>query len=217
MLKETPTAIRAVLLDFGGVIAEEGFQQGLRALAEAQQLDPDEVMNKGRESVHDSGYVTGKGTEADFWTLLRERTGLKGEDKVLSQAILDRFIVRQWMIEQVSRLRNAGLTVAILSDQTDWLDYLDQSLHFSPAFDRVFNSFHLGKSKRDPTLFDDAVKMLGTQPGETLFIDDDPGHVERARSRGLHAIHFTERDVFEAQLLSLMGKSTVTDQSEQST
>lgn len=119
MLRETPTPIRAVLLDFGGVIADEGFQQGLRAQAEAQQLGPDEVMNEGREAVHDSGYVTGTGTEADFWTLLRERTGLKGEDKELSQAILDRFIVRQWMIEQAVRLHNAGLTVAILSDQTD--------------------------------------------------------------------------------------------------
>ncbi|MDT8452566.1 MAG: HAD family phosphatase [Gammaproteobacteria bacterium] len=213
MLRETPTHIRAVLFDFGGVIAEEGFKQGLRALAKAQQLDPDEVMNEGREAVHDSGYVTGTGTEADFWTLLRERTGLRGEDKELSQAILDRFIVRQWMIEQVARLRNAGLIVAILSDQTDWLDYLDQRLHFSAAFDRVFNSFHLGKSKCDPTLFDDAVQMLGVQPGETLFVDDDAGHVERARNCGLHAIHFTERDVFEAQLLSLLGESAVAEQS----
>ncbi len=214
MLRETPTLIRAVLLDFGGVIAEEGFQQGLRALAEAQQLDPDEIINEGREAVHDCGYVTGSGTEADFWTLLRERTGLIGEDKELSQAILDRFIVRQWMIEQVAHLRNSGLTVAILSDQTDWLDYLDQQLHFSPAFDRVFNSFHMGKSKRDATVFDDAVQMLGVQPGEALFVDDDAGHVERAQERGLYAIHFTERDVFEAQLLSLTGESTVTEQSE---
>lgn len=211
MLKETPTSIRAVLLDFGGVIAEEGFQQGLRALAVAQQLDPDKIMNEGREAVHDCGYVTGKGTEADFWTLMRQRTGLNGEDKELSQVILDRFIVRQWLIEQVARLRAAGLTVAILSDQTDWLDYLDQRLHFSPAFDHVFNSFHLGKSKRDPTQFDDVVKMLGVQPGETLFVDDDAGHVERARERGLHAIHFTEQDVLEAQLQSLTGESTVTE------
>ncbi len=213
MLRETPTPIRAVLLDFGGVIAEEGFQQGLRSLAEAQQLDPDVVMNEGREAVHDCGYVTGTGTEADFWALMRERTGLSGEDKALSQAVLDRFIIRQWVIEQVAHLRNAGLTVAILSDQTDWLDYLDQRLHFSPAFDRVFNSFHLGKSKRDPTMFDDAVQMLGVQPAETVFVDDDADHVERARERGLHAIHFTERDVLEAQLMSLTGESTAAEQS----
>lgn len=210
MLREKPTSVRAVLLDFGGVIAEEGFQQGLRALAEAQQLDPDKVMNEGREAVHDCGYVTGTGTEADFWALMRQRTGLSGEDQELSQVILDRFVIRQWMIEQVAHLRAAGITVAILSDQTDWLDYLDQRLYFSAAFDKVFNSFHLGKSKRDPTLFDDVVQMLGVQPGEALFVDDDADHVERARSRGLHAIHFTERDVIEAQLLSLMGESTVT-------
>jgi putative hydrolase of the HAD superfamily len=33
------TAIKAVLFDFGGVLAEEGFRNGLQALAREQGLD----------------------------------------------------------------------------------------------------------------------------------------------------------------------------------
>jgi len=198
-----PSHIRAVLFDFGGVIAEEGFQNGLRHLAETRQLDPDEVMDAGREAVHDSGYVTGTGSEADFWDLLRQRTGITGDDGYLTGEILNRFIIRPWMIEYVRRLHAAGFITAILSDQTDWLERLDKRFHFTDDFDRVFNSYRIGKSKRDPTLFNDVITTLDIIPGEALFIDDDAGHVKRAREQGLWAIQFKNRDDFHARLRAL--------------
>ncbi|MDT8404732.1 HAD family phosphatase [Sulfuriflexus sp.] len=198
-----PTHIRAVLLDFGGVIAEEGFQNGLHYLAETQQLDADEVMDAGREAVYDSGYVTGTGSEADFWALLRQRTGITGDDEHLTRDILDRFIIRPWVIEYVRRLHAAGFITAILSDQTDWLERLDKQFHFTDDFDQIFNSYRLGKSKRDPGLFDDVIKALGIMPGEALFIDDDASHVRRARDRGLWAIRFKTREDFHARLRAL--------------
>jgi putative hydrolase of the HAD superfamily len=86
--------------------------------------------------------------------------------------------------------------VAILSDQTNWLDELDSKLHFFNQFERVFNSFYLGKSKNDPSIFSDVIAAMGIRPGETLFIDDTMGHVERARSKGLHAICYTGKQQF---------------------
>jgi hypothetical protein len=59
------TGLRAVLFDFGGVLAEEGFFNGLRALAEQQNLDADMLTKEGRRAVHDSGNLTGQGTESD--------------------------------------------------------------------------------------------------------------------------------------------------------
>jgi putative hydrolase of the HAD superfamily len=198
--------IRVVLFDFGGVLAEEGFQRGLQALAEKQGLDVDEISREGRKAVHDSGYVTGTGSESDFWALLRQRTGLAGTDAELTREILDRFRVRPWMLEHAERLRGAGFITAILSDQTDWLERLDQSIHFSRAFDRVFNSYRVGKSKRDPSLFNDVLNELGVAPGEALFVDDNAGHIQRARDRGLIAIRFENRDDFETQFQSLLGE-----------
>jgi putative hydrolase of the HAD superfamily len=190
----TTTPIRALLFDFGGVLAEEGFRNGLRTLAVEQDLDPDTLPGQGMQAVYDSGFVLGKGSVSDFWDLLRQRTGLAGDDHSLSERILAGFVVRPAMIDQVRRWRGHGLVTAILSDQTHWLDELDRRYGFYDAFDRIYNSYYLGKGKRDPSLFADVAADLGLPPAALLFIDDDPGNVERARRAGLQAIRFIDQD-----------------------
>lgn len=197
--------IKAVLFDFGGVIAEEGFRNGLLAMARKQGLDVDAMPETAMTAVYDSGFVLGQGTAADFWGLMRERIGLAGEDAVLSQRIIDGFVVRPWMMELVRRLRGRGYITGILSDQTDWLDRLDEQYHFSADFDHIFNSYYLGKGKRDPSLFADVAAALQLPPAAILFVDDNTGNVERARAVGMRAIRYTERDDFMLELEGLLG------------
>ena len=146
--------------------------------------------------IFSSGYLTGHGSEASLWEQLRARTGITSSDEELKTIILERFILRDWMMTLVKRLKEASVRVAILSDQTNWLDELDSKLHFFNQFERVFNSFYLGKCKNDPSIFSDVIAVMGLRPDETLFIDDTIGHVERARSRGLHAICYTGKQQF---------------------
>jgi putative hydrolase of the HAD superfamily len=188
--------INAVLFDFGGVIAEEGFRSGITHIAVANSLDEAEFFKTAQGLIFSSGYLTGHGSEALLWEQLRARTGIKGSDEELKAIILERFILRDWMMTLVKRLKEASVRVAILSDQTNWLDELDSKLHFFDQFERVFNSFHLGKGKNDPSLFSDVIAVMGIRPGETLFIDDTIGHVERARSMGLHTICYTGKQQF---------------------
>ncbi len=183
---------RAVLLDFGGVLATEGFREGLAAIARRNDLDPVHLHGKASDLVYDTGYVTGEGTEEAFWERLREETGIRGADEELRREILGRFRLRPALMDAVRRLRVEGIVVAILSDQTDWLGELDVRDGFFAAFDRVFNSYHLGKGKRDPTVFDDVLRELGVTPGNAVFVDDNPGNVERAASRGLRAVLFQD-------------------------
>jgi putative hydrolase of the HAD superfamily len=193
-------AVRAALFDFGGVVAEEGFRNGLIALAREQGLDAAEMPRLGGDAVYDSGFVVGQGSAADFWALLRQRTGLQGEDKELTRRILDGFVVRPWMIEHVRRLGRRGIITGILSDQTHWLDELDRRDHFFGEFQRVYNSFHLGKGKRDASLFSDVAEDLCLPASAVLFIDDDAGNVRRARDAGFRAIRYTDRQSFEGML-----------------
>lgn len=192
--------VRAVLFDFGGVLADEGFRDGLHAIARRQGLDPDEVLRTGMDTIYDTGYIIGRGNEADFWEEMRRRTGIAGEDAALTREILDRFLLRPAMIAAVRALRQQGVTVAILSDQTDWLEYLDRRDGFCAEFDQVFNSYRLGKGKRDPSAFDDAVRTLALQPREVLFVDDLPGNIERAADRGLRTILFRDEAGFLGEM-----------------
>jgi putative hydrolase of the HAD superfamily len=190
-------SIKAVLLDFGGVIAEEGFQNGLRAMAREQGLDTDTMMNVARRGVYESGFVLGWGTEQAFWALMREGTGLRGSDPELTERILAGFILRPWVIERVRQWRAQGYITGILSDQMHWLDWLNERDHFFAYFDHVFNSYHLGKGKRDPALFCDITEQLALAPAEILFVDDIKSNVERAQAAGWQAIHYADQASFE--------------------
>jgi putative hydrolase of the HAD superfamily len=97
-------------------------------------------------------------------------------------------------------LRAAGLKVAMLSDQTNWLEEIDGKTPLFRHFDMVFNSFRLHKSKRDASVFQDVCKALGVRTDEALFVDDNINHIKRAESEGLRTIHFTTIDEFEKRI-----------------
>jgi putative hydrolase of the HAD superfamily len=192
--------IRAVLFDFGGVIADEGFQEGLYAIADKFGLDRKRFFQLANEAVYNSGYVTGTGSEKDYWNMVREHSGIVADNEELRQEILSRFIPRDWILEEVDGIRRQGIITAILSDQSDWLDQLDAIYNISRHFDAVFNSFHIGKSKRDSTVFADVLQALKVDGRETLFVDDNIDHIDRATAAGLQVHHFTGRSGFMKKL-----------------
>lgn len=189
-------SIKAVLFDFGGVIADEGFRNGLYEIAGNNNLDPKEFAEKTTEIIHQTGYITGAGSEQSFWETLREETGIRGADEELKNIILKGFTVRAWMINIIKWLKSSNIRVAILSDQTNWLDELEAHMKIFDLFEQVFNSYHLGKSKREKSLFSDILGIMNLAPGEALFVDDTQGHVERAKEVGLHGILFKGKEDF---------------------
>ena len=199
----TTKNIQAILFDYGGVLAEEGFHNGLLQFAAEQKLDVDMPL-EGMKAVYDSGYVLGQGSVHDFWQLLRQRTGLHGDDEDLTNRILQGSILRDAVTEQVRQLRAQGYITGILSDQTRWLDELDQRDHFYRYFDKIYNSYDLGKGKQDASIFSDVVNDLGLDPGQVLFVDDNAGNIERAMQAGLRTIHYLDQEKFNAELNQLL-------------
>jgi putative hydrolase of the HAD superfamily len=167
--------IRAIILDFGGVVAEEGFQQGLYAIADRFGQDRNSFFKLATEDVYNTGYVTGT----------------------------TRFIPRKWMLGAIDSIQKQGVITAILSDQSNWLDRLNEQYHFFQYFDAVFNSYHLGKTKRDPSIFDDTLQALQVKAGEALFVDDNPGHIERAQAKGLQTHLYIDQESFLSCLAGL--------------
>lgn len=195
-------SIKAVIFDFGGVLAEEGFREGLLSIARHNHLQPEHFLEKVFALAFEGGFVTGRTDEKMFWQSLREQTGISGSDQELRGEVLSRFTLRTWMLDLVRQLKNASRTLAILSDQTTWLDELNTRYRFFSLFDYVFNSYYLGKTKQDPSIFKDVLEALQTNPRQSLFIDDNIDNVERARQQGLHTIHYRDREAFERELSS---------------
>ncbi len=190
----------AVIFDFGGVLAEEGFREGLKAIGKEKGLDPEDFYKISSDLVYQTGYITGGCDEHSYWNAVRQKTGVKGDDQEFREEILKRFKLRPEMTAVVEKIKSSGFIVAVLSDQTNWLDELDQRTPFHHHFDYVFNSFHLKKTKRDPSIFRDVCALLDLRPGEVLFVDDNLENVKRATSQGLRAIYFKGVSEFRIEI-----------------
>jgi putative hydrolase of the HAD superfamily len=104
------------------------------------------------------------------------------------------------MLALVKKVRDQGLVAAILSDQTNWLDEINRKKPFYHYFDYVFNSYVLGKSKQDPSVFRDVSKIIGINPHLMLFVDDNVQNIKRAEEAGLRTIQFRSIEDFKARL-----------------
>jgi len=92
-----PFGLELILFDFGGVLAEEGFGEGLQYIAQHNTLDPAQFLKTAFEITFESGYVIGNIDERAFWKSIKEHTGVKGSDNALRNEILSRFKLRAWM------------------------------------------------------------------------------------------------------------------------
>ena len=197
---KTKNILKAILFDFGGVIAEEGFRNGIRTIAKRSNVDPDIAEKAAFDLIYSTGYILGKCNEETFWEAIKKETGIKGDNEELREIVLKYFIIRTWFPEVITHLRAQGLIVCLLSDQTDWLDRLNDHYNFYRLFDRVFNSFYMGKSKSDPYLFDEIAGKLGINPADILFVDDYHGHIERAQKKGFKTHLFIDKGKFLSDL-----------------
>lgn len=196
MTKTFQNNIDTVLFDYGGVLAEEGFREGLMAIARHHGLPALEFFETAADAVYDSGYLLGKSDERAYWRLVKSRTGIEDSDERMRGEIMKRFVLRHSMIETVRAVRNKGYRVGILSDQTDWLDELDARDDFFKEFGFIFNSYYLGLGKRHVEIFPLVAGKLGIRPENILFIDDNEGHISRAVSQGYRTILYRDGDGF---------------------
>lgn len=192
--------IKAVVFDFGGVLAEEGFREGLKAIGRKNGLNPDNFFAVASELVYKTGYVTGMSDESAYWCAVRKKTGISGDDKDIREELLKRFVLRTEMLRYVEKLKSSCFVAAILSDQTNWLDEINGKTPFFHHFHYIFNSFHIGKSKRDTTIFRDICSEMGLKPHEVLFVDDNKENIKRASDEGLKVIHFKDVKNFEIEI-----------------
>ncbi len=198
--KQESPVIRAVLFDYAGVLAEEGFERAFETAARRNGLDPKNVVQKALNAFYTTGYGDGRAGEPAFWQVVEEETGLSNARQEVREELLANFSPRPWVLDVIRTLRQHGVVTAILSDHTNWLDELEERDRLFPLFDFVFNSYYEGVTKRDPAAFSRATAKMHLPPQETLFVDDREGHVNRARSMGLHGIVFHNRSQFLDEL-----------------
>ncbi|MEO8053500.1 MAG: HAD family phosphatase [Acidobacteriota bacterium] len=190
--------LRAVIFDYGNVICRPPTEQQLSEAATKCGITVDEFLHafwrKRRE--YD------RGTDArEYWREFAAEIGRDFDDAMVDQMM--RREIDFWstfdtrVLNWTKDLRRAGLRTSILSNLPRTLgEWLRAQKGFLDHFDQVTFSYELGVIKPEAEIYHNAVRGLGVEPAEALFLDDRPENIEGGRAAGIHAEIFTTWENF---------------------
>jgi putative hydrolase of the HAD superfamily len=198
-------ALRAVIFDYGMVLSgppdPEAHAELMRITGLlAEQLDP---LYWADRHAFDEGKLTGEA----YWRDILHQAGLTLPPSAVEELI--HWDARMWMtlnpamLAWAAALKTRGLLTAILSNIGDTTQQaMERDLKWLTRFDVLVWSYQLRMAKPDPAIYRYALDKLGTQPAETLFIDDREVNVEAAAALGMKALLFTTVDQLRADLIA---------------
>ena len=199
--------IKAIIFDFGRVISAQKPLSLFRSYEEDLGLEPGTINPIMFDSPAWEDALLGRKTTKEFWHAIGPGLGLHTPEEI--DAFRHRYhadeAINEGVLDLIHRLRQQGrYKLAVLSNNppnlAQWLD----DWHMLDLFDEVFCSGDEGAAKPDPAVFVITLERLGVTPEEAVFIDDTLGHVETARTLGLHAILFTTAEALTDQLHNLL-------------
>ena len=196
-------ALRAVVFDYGIVLTGPP-----DAAAWANMLRITGLPEERFHSLYwidrpalDEGKLTGLG----FWQKLLREAELPPDHA----EELNRWDARLWTVENPImvawqlKLKQRGLLTAILSNiGADVLASVERTFDWIHHFDVLVWSYQLGIVKPDPEIYRHTLRELGTNPEETLFIDDRRPNVEAARALGIQALEYSSVEQLREELIA---------------
>ncbi len=192
-------SISTVLLDFGGVIQTPNDPVSVSKRREklAGRLgfrNRNEMWLRFYAGDEWMATKTGRMTDEEMWHRLLTPHGLDTREEQL------RFVrelfrgeeLKDTMRHLIRQLRRQ-YRLAILSNASDNLeDILRDKLGIIDWFQVVVNSHRIGVAKPDLKAFRIALSMIGAEPGEVLFVDDQIRNTQAAEQLGIYTHHFTD-------------------------
>jgi len=197
--------LRAVVFDYGIVLTGPPAPAAWAALLHITGLPlaQFEPLYWADRSAYDEGKLTGTA----FWQKFLRVAGLPPNQEMVEK--LNRLDQRLWTVENPVMLawqlalKQRGLLTAILSNMgDDVLASVEREFSWIDRFDVLVWSCELGVVKPNPELYRHALNQLGTQPEETLFIDDKRPNVEAAQALGIQAIQFSSVEQLRQDLIA---------------
>ena len=193
------TKIRALILDYGGVISEPQASKNVNNILEILNLefqDFHEMYLKQREN-YDNGQISGE----EYWISILQHFNLNQNGSEINRLIQED--VKSWtkindhMIQFIKKSRCKIHKLAILSNMTkDSLAYIRTHFQWLELFDVSIYSCELGINKPDKNIYEACLHKLAVLPNECLFVDDSVENVNGAIQIGMRAIHYKSFPVF---------------------
>ncbi len=197
------TKIRALILDYGGVISKPQNSRNLNNILQLLKQDPDDFKEiyQNKRKNYDKGQISGQ----EYWISILQHYGLEQDDSKITRLIQED--VKGWteindlMIQFVKESRGKIHKLAIISNMTrDTLAFMSRHFQWLELFDELIFSCEIGENKPDRRIYEACLSKLEIFPHECLFVDDSVENVNGAMKSGMNVIHFKSFPQFLQEL-----------------
>lgn len=197
-------SIRAVFIDFGGVIMRTEDKGPRTRQAERLGMTYRDLERIVFESESSQRASTGEIPEEAHWQAVAGALGVSRQEvnKITAEFFSgDR--VDAALLDFLRSLRPER-KVGLISNAWSGLRTFIARQKFDDVFDEMIISAEVRLIKPDPHIYRLALERLGIQPEESVFLDDVLVNVEAARSVGMSAIQFTQPEKALEELKQLL-------------
>ena len=199
--------IRAVLFDFDEVCTTgKGLQPVAKKMGEEFGADPKKILDAMLEEKE--LWQRGKIGPAEFWALVRKRTGMAASDEEL-KAFWEIALFSPQVMRLVKRVKEKQLTGLVTDNMAERMKVVSEKHRLREYFNTIIVSGEVGTKKEEMMPFVIACSRLGVEPDECVFVDDKPENVQVARGIGMAGIVFNSANQSVAWLEGELRKAGV--------
>ena len=192
--------IKAVLFDFGGVMAVQKREDIWKYFEKVFDIGPVVLESFFQEYGHQM--QRGELLVRDYSKLIEKKFHVNGVEKEWEKFYRNERNVNRDMVGFVKKLKEK-YAVGLISNANDLRVRLDREKGLYHLFDPIIISCEVGFMKPERGIFDIALKRLGNKAGECVFIDDREKLLDTPKSMGFHVIHFRNVEQLKKDLEKL--------------
>ncbi len=185
----TMEVIESVIFDWGGVLIEDPAPGLVKYCSEALAISKEDYIK-----VYDKfggDFQKGVISEEEFWERMCGGLGVS-KPKVPSlwaDAFKAAYVPKEEMFSLAAGLSKKGYKTAFLSNTEEpAMRYFYQFGY--DMFDVLVFSCAEGTSKPERRIYELTIQRLGSEAGQSVFIDDKPKYINGAKQAGLNTILF---------------------------
>ncbi|HIJ52412.1 MAG TPA: HAD family phosphatase [Planctomycetes bacterium] len=195
-------AIKSVIFDWGGVLIEDPAPGLMQYCAKALRVSKEDYI-KHRSKFADD-FQKGLICEDTFWERICSELNVPKPkaNSLWAEAFKAAYVPRDDVFSMAASLQKNGYRTAVLSNtEVPAMEYFHQLRY--DMFDVLVFSCAEGVKKPGRKIYELTLEKLGSQPEQSVFIDDKPEYINGAKEIGINTVLFQSMDQLKNELAKL--------------
>jgi putative hydrolase of the HAD superfamily len=189
---DAASPVRAVFFDIGNVLLRFSARDVLKAVAWEARCSPVKLAKYLWSSELGARVERGEIDGEGLYRIFKEELGYKGSPARFRLLWCDHFTLDRASSALLKKTAKLVPTYLLSNTNALHIDFIRERYEFPSHVRGAILSHEIGLRKPDPEIYRAALRLSGTRPEETVFVDDIRANVDSARKLGINAIRFTD-------------------------